>query len=85
MTDALLGRVAMQTEPAVFMLWGVPAQRKRSLVERAGRAAHLVLEANHPSPLSANRPPLPFSGCRHFGRANAFLAAQRPGAATVRW
>jgi uracil-DNA glycosylase len=85
LTDALLARVAMQPEPAVFMLWGAPAQRKRPLVEREGPATHLVLEANHPSPLSANRPPVPFTGCGHFSRANAFLAAQRPGAGTVRW
>lgn len=85
LTDALLARVAAQPEPAVFMLWGASAQRKRALVERDGPAAHLVLQANHPSPLSANRPPVPFVGCRHFSRANAFLAAQRPGSSPIRW
>lgn len=85
LTDALLAHVAAQSEPAAFMLWGASAQRKRPLVERAGPMPHLVLQANHPSPLSANRPPLPFVGCRHFGRANAFLAAQRPGASPIRW
>ena len=84
LTDALLLRVAAQPEPAVFMLWGAAAQRKRSLVERAGLAPHLVLVANHPSPLSARRLPLPFLGCRHFSQANAFLAARRPGLA-IRW
>jgi uracil-DNA glycosylase len=85
LTDALLARVAAQPEPAVFMLWGAAAQRKRPLVERDGPGAHLVLEANHPSPLSANRPPVPFVGCRHFGRANAFLQAQRGGGSPIRW
>lgn len=85
LTDALLGRVAAQPEPAVFVLWGASAQRKRVLIERPGLAEHLVLQANHPSPLSANRPPLPFVGCRHFTQANAFLAERRPGGIPVRW
>ncbi len=85
LTDALLARVAAQPEPAVFMLWGASAQRKRPLIERPGRAPHLVLQANHPSPLSANRPPVPFAGCRHFSLANAFLTMRRPGVASIRW
>lgn len=85
LTDALLARIAAQPDPAVFMLWGASAQRKRPLIERAGVAPHLVLHANHPSPLSAIRPPAPFMGCRHFGRANAFLVDRRPGASPIRW
>jgi uracil-DNA glycosylase len=85
LTDALLDCVAAQPEPAVFMLWGASAQRKRALIDRDGPAKHGVLLANHPSPLSANRPPLPFVGCRHFSKANAFLAAHRPGAALIGW
>jgi uracil-DNA glycosylase len=84
LTDALLARVAEEPEPLVFMLWGASAQRKRALVE-SGSAAHLVLVANHPSPLSANRPPAPFAGCRHFSRANAFLVARRPGVMPILW
>ncbi len=84
LTDALLARVAAQAEPVVFMLWGAAAQRKRALVERAGLAPHFVLVANHPSPLSARRLPLPFIGCRHFSQASAFLAARRAGQA-IRW
>lgn len=83
LTDALLARVAAQPESVVFMLWGAPAQRKRALVEASGR--HRVLAANHPSPLSALRPPVPFLGCRHFSRANALLAELRPGAPPLRW
>ena len=85
LTDALLARVAAQLDPAVFMLWGASAQRKRSLIERPGAASHLVLQANHPSPLSSNRPPVPFMGCGHFGQANVFLADRRPGGAPVCW
>lgn len=82
LTDALLAHVAAQTAPVVFLLWGAAAQRKRPLLERAG---HCVLTANHPSPLSANRPPQPFVGCRHFSQANAFLATYRPGSPQISW
>jgi len=85
LTDALLERVAAKPEAVVFMLWGASAQRKRPLVDRAGPAKHEVLVANHPSPLSAARPPLPFVGCRHFSRANVFLVARRPALGPVRW
>jgi uracil-DNA glycosylase len=85
LTDALLVRVAAQARPVVFMLWGAAAQRKQSLVERGGPFRHLVLLANHPSPLAANRPPAPFMGCRHFSQANAFLASCRPDAPPIRW
>jgi uracil-DNA glycosylase len=83
LTDALLAFVAAQPEPLVFMLWGASAQKKRALVEVGGR--HRVLAANHPSPLSALRPPLPFIGCRHFSEANTLLAALRPGTEAIRW
>ena len=86
LTDALLACVAGQGAPVVFMLWGAAAQLKQGLVdERGGGVAHRVLRANHPSPLSANRGPVPFIGCRHFTLANAFLAAHRPGVAPIRW
>jgi uracil-DNA glycosylase len=84
LTDALLECVAGQPAPAVFMLWGASAQRKRALIERSA-TRHLVLEANHPSPLSATRPPAPFIGSRHFSRASAFLGRQRAGTPAIRW
>jgi uracil-DNA glycosylase len=80
LTDALLARVAAASPGVVFMLWGAAAQRKRGLVECG---PHRVLTANHPSPLSANRPPQPFVGSRPFTRANALLAEM--GVAPVRW
>ncbi len=85
LTDALLACVAAQTAPVVFMLWGASAQRKQPLIERTGLPPHRVLMANHPSPLSASRPPVPFVGCRHFSQANSFLAALDSGAAPIRW
>ncbi|HEY0295234.1 MAG TPA: uracil-DNA glycosylase [Bordetella sp.] len=73
-TDALIGAVADEPHPKVFMLWGGHAQAKEGLLPAGG--PHLVLKANHPSPLSASRPPIPFLGCGHFSRANAWLQAQ---------
>jgi len=83
LTDALLAHVAEAPETVVFLLWGAAAQRKRALIASAGR--HVVLTANHPSPLSARRPPEPFFGCCHFSRVNAALAERRPGTAPIRW
>jgi len=82
LTDALLAHVAARAEPVIFLLWGAAAQRKRALVEHP---PHRVLTANHPSPLSARRPPEPFIGCRHFSRVNQLLAELRPGTPPIRW
>lgn len=76
-TDALLDKVARSASPCVYLLWGAHAQAKAGLIRTAaqetGREA-LILEANHPSPLSANRPPTPFIGCGHFVVARQWLA-----------
>jgi uracil-DNA glycosylase len=82
LTDALLQHVAAQADPVVFMLWGAAAQRKQVFID-ADR--HRVLVANHPSPLSARRPPLPFMGCRHFSQANVFLTKSRGGGSAINW
>jgi uracil-DNA glycosylase len=82
LSDALLTHVAAGSSPVVFMLWGAAAQRKRALIEET---RHRVLTANHPSPLSARRPPEPFIGCRHFSRANAALAELCPERPPIRW
>jgi uracil-DNA glycosylase len=84
LTDAIVQRLSAQQVPLVFMLWGGHAQAKRPLIDSSPTASqHLVLTANHPSPLSALRPPVPFIGCGHFGRANAFL--QQRGLTPIRW
>ncbi len=70
-TDALIAEVAQNPTPKVFMLWGAHAQAKHTLIADHGH--HLILMANHPSPLSARRPPKPFVGCNHFLLANAWL------------
>jgi len=76
LTDAVIRHVAGLERPVVFMLWGSHAQSKRALID-AGR--HKLLVANHPSPLSALRPPLPFIGCGHFGQARAWREQSAPG------
>ena len=56
-----------QDRPIVFLLWGRPAQMKKSMLNNP---KHLILEAPHPSPLSAYRG---FFGCGHFSKTNEFL------------
>ena len=67
-----------EARPIAFWLWGAHAQTKAGLIEKAAAApSHLVLKANHPSPLSAARPPVPFLGCGHFGQVNRWLQAAK--------
>ena len=72
LTDTLIRQVAEGDHPVVFMLWGAHAQSKRALIDAT---RHKVLVANHPSPLSAMRPPLPFIGCGHFSQAREWRDA----------
>ncbi len=76
LTDALISATAAEPRPKAYLLWGAHAQAKAGLIASAGGGRHRVLCANHPSPLSARRPPLPFIGCGHFGQARAFVEAQ---------
>lgn len=77
LTDRLVALVAATASPCVYFLWGAHAQAKGPLIEataaRHGREV-LILRANHPSPLSARRPPVPFVGCGHFEKARDWLA-----------
>ena len=76
-TDHAIAKINEKEEPVVFLLWGRPARMKASMIDRS---RHLVLEAAHPSPLSAYNG---FFGCRHFSQANQFLEAH--GRAAVNW
>ena len=77
LTDRLLSLVAATASPCVYLLWGSFAQAKADLV-RAHAAQYgreiLILQANHPSPLSASRPPVPFLGSGCFQEARDWLA-----------
>lgn len=76
-TDAAVAALSAGRDNLVFMLWGSYAIRKGESIDRS---RHLVLTAPHPSPLSAYRG---FFGCKHFSRANAYLAAH--GRTPVDW
>ena len=77
LTDAAIQAINNQRSNIVFMLWGSYAQRKGKYIDRR---KHLVLEAVHPSPLSAYRG---FIGCGHFSQANNYL--QQHGLAPINW
>jgi uracil-DNA glycosylase len=77
LTDAVIDAACAAHSDLVFLLWGKHAQRKG---ERVDRSRHHVLEAAHPSPLSAHSG---FFGCRHFSRANTLL--ERVGKEPVQW
>lgn len=84
LTDMIIQSLCEKGSPLVFMFWGSHAQSKADMVARAGAGAPVLsLSANHPSPLSARRPPRPFIGCGHFGRANAFL--RQHGLTAIDW
>lgn len=66
-TDHVISLLSAREKPMVFLLWGANARSKKTLIDQT---RHLVLEAPHPSPLSAFAG---FFGCKHFSKANAFL------------
>lgn len=66
-TDAVIRILSEKRDSLVFLLWGNPAGRKAGMI--AG-SRHLILQAPHPSPLSAHRG---FFGCKHFSLTNQYL------------
>ena len=75
-TDAVIKYISAECEGVVFMLWGNFARTKSELIDHS---RHCVLEAAHPSPLARGA----FFGCRHFSKANAYLAAH--GRTQIDW
>ncbi|UXH78901.1 uracil-DNA glycosylase [Roseateles amylovorans] len=75
LSDALIEATARDAAPKVYLLWGAHAQAKAPLIAAVG-PQHRVLQANHPSPLSATRGPTPFMGCGHFSTARDWLREQ---------
>lgn len=68
--DAVISIICKNSSnKVVFLLWGRPAQRKASMIDKR----HKILTAAHPSPLSAHNG---FFGCAHFSQTNAFLRSQ---------
>lgn len=72
-TDAILKVLNENRSHLVFLLWGAYAQKKACFIDKKN---HLLLEAPHPSPLSAHRG---FIGCKHFSRANKYLIRHKIG------
>lgn len=69
-TDTIIKKLSDEKEHVVFLLWGNFARSKSVLIDTK---KHLVLEAPHPSPLSAYTG---FFGCKHFSKTNDYLTAR---------
>ena len=76
-TDAAISALNAREKPLVFILWGNFAKEKLPLITNK---RHLVLQAPHPSPLSAF---YGFFGCKHFSKCNEFLVSV--GETPVEW
>ena len=76
-TDAVIKTLNEQDRPIVFILWGRPAQNKKKMLTNS---KHLILEAAHPSPLSAYRG---FFGSKPFSKTNEFLIEN--GVEPINW
>jgi uracil-DNA glycosylase len=66
-TAQIIAHIGLQERPIVFLLWGAASRDQKKFVHKNH---HLILEAAHPSPLSAHNG---FFGCKHFSKANEFL------------
>ena len=66
-TDRIIKLLNDRNDPVIFVLWGANARKKKELIDSS---RHYILEAPHPSPLSASRG---FFGCKHFSKINEIL------------
>ena len=69
-TDEVLKKLNEREKPIIFLLWGSPARKKKTLITNPN---HVVLESPHPSPLSAY---YGFFGCKHFSKVNDILTSR---------
>ena len=74
-TDEVIKQLNTQRNNLVFLLWGNFARSKKTFINR-----HKILEAAHPSPLSAHNG---FFNCKHFSQTNAFLVEK--GLSPIDW
>ena len=77
LTDRVIELLNEREDPVIFLLWGRNAREKASLITNP---RHSVLQAAHPSPLSAHNG---FFGCGHFRQANDLL--RQYGKKPIRW
>lgn len=68
-TDEIIKILNRREDPIIFVLWGANARSKKQFIDTR---RHFVLEAPHPSPLSAHRG---FFGCNHFKKINDILGS----------
>ncbi|CEH33153.1 uracil-DNA glycosylase [Romboutsia lituseburensis] len=66
-TDKIIQLLNERKDPVIFVLWGANARKKKAFIDSS---RHYILEAPHPSPLSAHRG---FFGCKHFSKINEIL------------
>ena len=66
-TDEIIKILNKRQDPVIFVLWGANARKKKTFIDED---RHFILEAPHPSPLSASRG---FFGCKHFSKINEIL------------
>lgn len=70
LTDEMIRQLSLRETPVIFVLWGKPAQKKKSLINTE---KHHIIEAPHPSPLSSYRG---FFGSKPFSKINHLLIEQ---------
>lgn len=75
-TDDIIQALSLKKDRLVYMLWGLPARAKKTLIEES---KHYILEAGHPSPLSIRH----FKGCDHFNKCNDDL--KQRGLSAIDW
>ncbi len=76
-TDSVIQKISEHKSGVVFLLWGKFARSKKVLINSS---KHLILEAPHPSPYSAD---YGFFGCKHFSKANEYLV--KIGSDAIEW
>lgn len=77
LTAAMLD--ALTIRPVIFLLWGRHARAHAARLSQL-HPEHVLLEAPHPSPLSAHRG---FFGSGHFSQVNAWLEGR--GEPPIQW
>lgn len=65
-TDSIIEALNRKHTPIVYLLWGNDAKSKGRLIS----SKDYILQAAHPSPLSAYNG---FFGCKHFSKTNTIL------------
>lgn len=76
-TDRVISILSEREDPVIFVLWGSNARKKVELIDTS---KHYILEAPHPSPLSASKG---FFGCKHFSKINEIL--EKLGKESINW